>query len=565
MKRTVKFLTALFGLAMLSNFASAQEIYLHDEKPCGATSTLEEREPQSLPEGYLPICTDPNQIKYIRVAVHFLLPGNIIKMDVPDCDANATIIKYIGLGNFTETGDGFTNSGYNGYMRAEDIINQANMELDSNSNQWRKANDPNVQNPPLNITYPATPSEIKVRYLLTGVYFHRDAAAYYLTLTRAKIFTKYGVDTLNTVNVFYTPHGSWSGIANAFGGGKKYVFNNDYLAYVKPGCRNWSLTYSGSLLNHEIGHTLNLIHTWDGNDFCDDTPLGYKYDKWYQVNNVWYCQTNQYANCWSFNSSIPTCPTSTGGKPCDEWYKISNNMMDYNHYAPHAVTECQIGRINADLASSGNMFVHSCNGCMPSVAFFQLPEVYHICPSPFSGGFYLNGTASFNENRWLIDICEVDPSNPGLCIGNNINTGWNIGEIGKVNLSGFYSFQINKHYRIKLIVDNSECPPGSEFSKIIEVKGCIEPDYPDDPSIEFAATNPFNDHLTVFYTVNESGTIEIRLLNVNTGAISTLLPELEVEVGEYQMVQESGGINSGTYSLQVVFNNSLFTKTVIKP
>lgn len=239
--------------------------------------------------------------------------------------------------------------------------------------------------------------------------------------------------------------------------------------------------------------------------------------------------------------------------------------MDYNHYAPHAVTECQIGRINADLAGSGNMFVHSCNGCMPSVAFFQLPEVYHICPSPFSGGFYLNGTASFNENRWLIDICEVDPANPDICIGNNINTGWNIGEIGKVNLSGFYSFQINKHYRIKLIVDNSECPPSSEFAKIIEVKGCIEPDYPDDPSIEFAATNPFSDHLTVFYTVNEPGTIEIRLLNINTGAISTLLYESEVEAGEYQMVQESGGISSGTYSLQVVFNNSLFTKTVIKP
>lgn len=85
------------------------------------------------------------------------------------------------------------------------------------------------------------------------------------------------------------------------------------------------------------------------------------------------------------------------------------------------------------------------------------------------------------------------------------------------------------------------------------------------PSIEFAATNPFDDYLTVFYTANEPGTIEIRLLNVNTGAISTLLSASEIEVGEYQLIQESGAIASGTYSVQVIFSNNLFTKTIIKP
>src|SRR5690606_15774059 len=131
----------------------------------------------------------------------------IIKLDVADCDANGTIIKYIGLGNFTESGDGFTNSGYNGYRRAEDIINQANAELDDNEHQWRKANDPLVQNPPLNITYPANPPAVKVRYLLTGVYFHRGEAAYYLQKTRAQIHAPYGVNPTTTINVYYTPNG----------------------------------------------------------------------------------------------------------------------------------------------------------------------------------------------------------------------------------------------------------------------------------------------------------------------------------------------------------------------
>lgn len=572
MKRTVKFSMFIFGLALFANLASAQEIYWQDEKPC-ATIADTERVSQDLPEGYLTICTDPNQIKYIRVAIHFLLPGKIVKMDVKDCDGPQTVFKYIGLGNFTETGDGFTNSGYNGYRRAEDIINQANAELDDNADQWRKATDPLVQNPPLNITYPTTPPEVKVRYLLMGVYFHRDESAYYANFNNiSATFTKYGIETLNTVNVFYTPNGDWSGVANTnSGGGVKYVFNNDYLAYVKPGCRNWSLTYSGSLLNHEIGHTLSLAHTWPGNDNCNDTPEGFVYDKWYQDDNgVWHCQANQHANCWMHDDSIPTCPSSTGGRPCDTplpdklWYKISNNMMDYNVYAPHAVTECQIARINADLAGAGNMFVHSCNGCMPSIAFFQVPDVYHVCPIPLpsGGGFYLNGVASFNENKWLIDICEVDPAAPDICLGNNINTGWNTGEIGKVNLLNFYTFQLNKHYRIKLIVDNTDCPLSSEYTKIIEVQDCYEPL---SPTVDFAVTNPFSENINVFYTVSEPGRLQIRLVDINTGNTTELLPESDVAEGEYQLVQECGGLNAGAYSVQVIFDNNLSTKTIIKP
>ncbi|MCS6928629.1 MAG: hypothetical protein NZM43_03940 [Saprospiraceae bacterium] len=169
MKRTSIFSVFSILLLLTLNISlDAQGIYFHDQQPCGVSADIPEGS-QDLPEGYVPICTDPTRIRYIRVAVHFLLPGKIIKRELRDCDANSTTINYIGLGNFTESGDGFSNSGYNGYKRAEDIINQANAELDDNADQWRKANDSLVQNPPLNISYPPTPPEIKVRYLLTGM------------------------------------------------------------------------------------------------------------------------------------------------------------------------------------------------------------------------------------------------------------------------------------------------------------------------------------------------------------------------------------------------------------
>ncbi len=69
----------------------------------------------------------------------------------------------------------------------------------------------------------------------------------------------------------------------------------------------------------------------------------------------------------------------------------------------------------------------------------------------------------------------------------------------------------------------------------------------------------------MFYTVNAPGTLQIRLLNVSTGTISTLLPATEVEPGEYQLTQESSSIASGTYSVQMLFNSQLFAKTIIKP
>ena len=66
-------------------------------------------------------------------------------------------------------------------------------------------------------------------------------------------------------------------------------------------------------LNHELGHSLGLAHTWRGNDGCEDTP-----------NNP---------NCWNNNNPpTPQCEVA------------SNNVMDYNA-SQSALTPCQIGKV----------------------------------------------------------------------------------------------------------------------------------------------------------------------------------------------------------------------------
>ncbi len=157
-----------------------------------------------LPSSYLPICPNPDLIRYVRVNMHFLLPEQVIQIPINNC---GNPINVLSLGNFTEKSDGIGNTDRNGYTRAENIIKRANQELDENDDQWRK-------NP--NETYPASPPEVKVRFLLNGVYFHRDNDAYYRNITSTAIYNTYGVDVKHQHQRFLFAYLSaqWSGIWN---------------------------------------------------------------------------------------------------------------------------------------------------------------------------------------------------------------------------------------------------------------------------------------------------------------------------------------------------------------
>lgn len=78
--------------------------------------------------------------------------------------------------------------------------------------------------------------------------------------------------------------------------------------------------FATGIMNHEIGHSLGLMHTWSGGDGCDDTP-----------NNP---------NCWNVAPGI-----------CDSL--LSNNVMDYNAWR-NAYTPCQIGKMQYNFCIEGS-------------------------------------------------------------------------------------------------------------------------------------------------------------------------------------------------------------------
>ncbi len=124
------------------------------------------------------ICTDFNSIKWVRVNIHFVNRDD-------------------GTGNFNANDDGNGNPDMNGYKRAELLINRANEFIANNQHMWR----PSGNNTPVLST--------RIRYLLTGVYFHNSS-----NLTRSYVgacspdlsdlHNAFAVNSSSEINYYYT-------------------------------------------------------------------------------------------------------------------------------------------------------------------------------------------------------------------------------------------------------------------------------------------------------------------------------------------------------------------------
>lgn len=160
-------------LATISGFSQTNPDY--SEMSCADIDpTLASEIFMGFPEEYSAICTDPNLIKYIRVNYHYILKDD-------------------GTGNFNELSDGNGNALNNGFVRANEIIAKCNEELAANMEMWL----------PCNTTHTVKPNI--VRYVLTGVYFHRNTSIYNSGVFDFAVHDLYGIDKQTTLNIYDMP------------------------------------------------------------------------------------------------------------------------------------------------------------------------------------------------------------------------------------------------------------------------------------------------------------------------------------------------------------------------
>lgn len=264
---------------------------------------------------YIPDANTP--IKYIRVNVHFMLKED---------DNNP--------GNFTPSHDGQFGYDYNGYLAAEQLIKRANDRLAGNIPM---ALPPGNSTPVL---------ERKYRYVLSGVFFHKDDSKYDFSTHVTNFWSNppdaYKENSTSVINIFSQEAGIYTGKVTGYAplpGYRTVIKGLNWRYFYEEGQNIPRYNYywvDAQNVNHEIGHNLGLNHTYLTSvsaecvfydaDGLSDTPTAQEMSDNYGINM---CNPN------------PTKPSIHGPCGWSVFGNCSNNMMDYS--GADAMTPQQLG------------------------------------------------------------------------------------------------------------------------------------------------------------------------------------------------------------------------------
>jgi len=319
------------------------------------------------PISYIPDASHINAtpIRYVRVNFHIMQRNN-------------------GTGNFNEA---------EGREFCRKLVDESNIRWSNNEKM----------NLPENNTTDVLPTQIRIvlqKDSITGqdaIYFHQDDSLCFwnrnakkggMSLSDRTVIDKYEQGEDSIINIFLIEHvpdsigkpgygeASLSGIS--FVGSLK-LFSMYYqyttIKYRDDGTPfKHEVDFLSKLLNHELGHSFGLAHTWNWDDGCDDTPKN--------------------KGCWSQKEDGPCAGV------------ISNNMMDYN-WSQHSVSPCQIGKMHATFSKEKDGTRKYAIPYWCDYHAYEKVIIYKYEQAKWEGGKDLWGDIEIREGATLEIKCEV--------------------------------------------------------------------------------------------------------------------------------------------------------------
>ena len=511
-----------------------------------------------VPESELNHCFNVDSIQqqctkvWLRVNVHFFLDD--------DCEGT---LDPLGVENIPIE---------DAYETAEDIIKRANEALDNNYKQW-------VQIPLWGFAPEDEKPEqcVPIRYALSGVYVWCNTTAKNTTGGAPYWFqSNFGQYTDTEYNAFFV---EWIGDATGQANGQ-------------PGNAFTAENFGASVFNHEMGHVLDLGHSFN-DDMVDDTPqVGFRYDyncDGDKIDNFslgigW---EGEWRQCWDnlsrdfYNGNRYLDYDGDGAidypdlcdmaapclfYPCCSWDYVDNNIMAYSRYNEccAAYTEGQITRILENLSTDTycKYIEEITSDCPPPMANI------HILPTEADKddcSYCLNLSASMHDEYYKVDFFKSngDPlyttgwlSGPAnrFCISKSIRPPYNYN----------YGFQAGQSYTAKLTVENY-CGDKTEeeITFLFEGVGC-DPEYPEQQvAITNLYPNPFTNALQVDYETQKAGHLNLWLAPAS-GPDILMHSEYITTPGSYQKSLSTSSIASGVYYFILELDGELIAETILK-